>query len=117
MTQPLIQTVFEQAVRWKRVTTLGIGFVGILLWFIPADTAQAGRWMYRRSYFSDGPQAAASRFPMPPLRSRSAYRQALVGRGYGFAIRGGYRYNHIVLRSGQSTDRTVIREDWFEVRP
>ena len=107
----------QQTARRRRVVWLGVGWLGVLMLAFPADTAHAGHWMYRRSYFNNGLPAGERRLTMPPLRSRSAYRPAVVGTRFGFAARGGYRYNRIFLRSGQSTDLTVIREDWFDVRP
>ncbi len=84
--------------------------------FVPSAAANAGDWMFRRSYYShDVPADKAANYPRP--RSRSAYRRAVTGYGPGFAIRGGYRYNRIFMRSGRSTDLTVIREEWFDIRP
>jgi len=72
--------------------------------------------MYRRSHYSHRLSLErADLFPRP--RSRSAYRRSYVGTGFGYAVRGGYRFNRIYLRSGNSTDLTIIREDWFDVRP
>jgi len=86
----------------------------VLLGILPA--VQADGWMFRRSYDShDVPPEVADSFPRP--ESRSAYRPARVSYGPGFAIRGGYRINRIFMRSGQSTDLTVIRQDWFDIRP
>jgi len=84
---------------------------------LTTDKVQAGGWMYRRSYFSGSTPNGQPTPLIPNLRSRWAYRRPLVGTGYGFAARGGYRYNRIFLQSGQSTDLTVIREDWYDVRP
>jgi hypothetical protein len=80
------------------------------------DSAQAEGWMFRRSYFSHvatGPEASPEAVP----ESRSAYRRAWAGTSPGFAARGAYRYNTVFLRSGNSVDVTVQREDWFEVNP
>ena len=30
------------------------------------------------------------------------------------AIRGGYRFNNIVIQNGISTDRVYYRENWFD---
>jgi hypothetical protein len=87
-----------------------------LLCVLASDSADAGDWIYRRSYFSHDipPEEAGFRsFP----ESRSAYRKAYVNTSPGFAVRGGYRFNRIYMRDGNSTDLTVIREDWFQVRP
>lgn len=76
--------------------------------------------MYRPSYFAGRPTHGPARDnwaaerPLP--HSRSAYRRPLVGGGFGFAARGGYRYNRIYLQSGLSTDVTVIREDWLDLK-
>jgi hypothetical protein len=72
-------------------------------------------WMFRRSYYTHAPLPAYD-WPSPEL-SRSAYRRAYIGAGPGFAIRGGWRYNTIVLQSGNSTDVTIQRENWFEATP
>ncbi len=77
---------------------------------------QGADWMFRRSYFShEIPEELADKYPRP--KSRSAYRRAFARNDTGFSIRGGYRINRIQLRSGTSTDITVIREDWFNVNP
>ena len=81
-----------------------------------ATEARAGGWMFRRSYYShEIPPEKAADYPRP--QSRSAYRRAITGYGPGAAIRGGYRYKHILMRSGNSTDLTVIRENWFDLLP
>ena len=79
--------------------------------------ARGNDWMFRRSYFSH-----AQPHDVPPHAefypgSRSAYRRPWVGTSPGFAARGGYRYNTLFLRSGNSVDFTVIRENWFEINP
>lgn len=79
-----------------------------------AYSASADDWMYRRSYYSHMP-AAGDAARRPP--TRSAYRPALRGSGFGFGARGGYRFNRVFLRSGQSTDLTVIQENWFDAVP
>lgn len=81
-----------------------------------AEVWAADGWMFRRSYYShEVPAEVQAQLPLP--ESRSAYRPAVTGFGPGFAIRGGYRINRIFLQSGQSTDLTVIRQGWFDVRP
>ena len=91
--------------------------IALLLSIYPtAEVFAADGWMFRRSYFShELPREVAETLPRP--ESRSAYRPAVVNYGPGFAIRGGYRINRIFIRSGQSTDLTVIRQDWFDIRP
>ena len=77
---------------------------------------QADKWMFRRSYHSHViPENMQHIYPRP--ESRSAYRRPVVHHRPGFAIRGGYRYNSMILRSGSSTDVTVYRQDWFEFAP
>jgi hypothetical protein len=72
--------------------------------------------MFRRSYFShEVPPDLAKTMPRPT--SRSAYRRAMIHTSPGFAIRGGYRFNTIIMRSGNSTDVTVTRENWYNIRP
>ena len=77
---------------------------------------QADKWMFRRSYHSHViPEAMQHQYPRPV--SRSAYRRPVVHHRPGFAIRGGYRYDRMILRSGNSTDVTIYRENWFDFRP
>ena len=77
---------------------------------------QADQWMFRRSYHSHViPENMQHNYPRP--ESRSAYRRPVVHHRPGFAIRGGYRYDTMFLRSGSSTDVTVYRENWFDFRP
>ena len=81
-------------------------------WFLLAETpAIASDWMFRRSYFSHtaGPGDSAA-----TPNSRSAYRQPFVGAHPRFAIRGGYRFNNYTIQNGSGTDRTFIRENWFD---
>lgn len=78
--------------------------------------ASAEDWMFARSYFSHAlPEGVVDDLPVP--QSRSAYRRPYVGNRPGFSIRGGYRFNRVQLRSGNSFDTTVLRSDWFEVYP
>lgn len=78
--------------------------------------AQAEGWMFRRSYYShELPDGVESNHPRP--HSRSAYRRAYVGSGYGFAVRGGYRISRTHLRVGNSVDTTVVHEGWYNIRP
>lgn len=80
-----------------------------------AQSAQAGEWRFRRSYFTHAvPEQLRAQYPLP--QSRSAYRRAVVGNLPGFSVQGGYRINRIFIRSGDSTDTTIIREGWFRVR-
>lgn len=76
--------------------------------------AHAENWSFKRSYFShEIPQQVAQNYPRP--ESRSAYRRPYkVNRGV--AVRGGYRYNRVFLRSGNSVDSTVLWEGWFGVQ-
>jgi len=90
--------------------------VSLVVSLASATSAHAEQWMFRRSYFSHVPQAGTSvTYPQP--ESRSAYRRAYVGRGFGFAARSVYRYNTLYLRSGNSQDVTIFREHRFELRP
>lgn len=83
---------------------------------VVCSDVEASDWIYRRSYFShDIPPEEAGFHSFP--QSRSAYRRAYVHSTPGFAVRGGYRFNRILMRDGASSDLTVIREDWFQVRP
>ena len=83
---------------------------------VTAGQARAGHWSFRRSYFShELPPQVARHYPVP--ESRSAYRRPYVHKSPEFSIRGGYRNNYIFMRSGLSTDVTVVREDWYQVGP
>jgi hypothetical protein len=77
-----------------------------------AHRAEAGDWMFRRSYYSHamGPTALDD---APP--SRSSYNEPWVGAHPRFAIRGGWRFNSYTLQNGSSTDRTFFRENWYDV--
>ncbi len=103
----------KQKIR-ARSRQLIISAAWLALVVLPAANVTAEGWMFRRSYYSHAvpPQAG---LPLP--ESRSAYRPAAVHYTPGFAVRGGFRINRIFIRSGQSTDLTVIRQDWFDVRP
>ena len=74
--------------------------------------AQADNWMFRPSYYSHAPLPGQ---PTVPVNQRSAYRQPFAGNHPHAAIRGGFRYNSMVLSNSQSVDRTVIRENWFDL--
>lgn len=80
------------------------------------ESVQAESWAFRRSYFSHAvPPEIDARYPKPV--SRSAYRQP-VKRSYpGIYVRGGFRQNNVILRSGNSFDRTFITEGWVDVLP
>lgn len=94
--------------RFLRLSLLTF-FAGLL----PAgNTLHASDWMFRRSYFSHAAVPGQSAAGLPS--SRSAYRQPFVGAHPRFAIRGGYRFNNIVIQSGATSDRTIIRENWFD---
>ncbi len=81
-----------------------------------ADAAHASDWMFRRSYFSHNvPLEQYPDYPLPHYRS--AYRRPIAGTTPGFSVRGGYRFSHIVLGSGNTVDVTVLHEDWLERRP
>ncbi len=96
---------------WLR---LGTGMILLLCWC--SRDLRASDWIYRRSYFSHDIPLEKSGFESFP-ESRSAYRRAYVNPGPGFAVRGGYRINRIFLNDHNSSDLTVIRENWFQVRP
>ncbi len=108
--------------RQSQISKVGIAPVrfyalaALLVLFSAPSDVHASDWIYRRSYHShDVPpeQSGFSSFP----QSRSAYRRAYVNTTPGFAVRGGYRFNRILMRDGASTDLTVIRENWFQERP
>ncbi len=82
-----------------------------LAWFASAS-AEAGDWMFRRSYYS---HATGPGMPDGAVPSRAAFREPWVGAHPRFAIRGGWRFNSFILNNGQSTDRTFYRENWYDV--
>lgn len=80
------------------------------------ERAEAGEWMFRRSYYThEVPRELRSLYPRPA--SRSAYRPALVRTTPGLAVRSAHRFNRILLRSGNSSDLTIIREHRHEFEP
>ena len=80
-----------------------------------ANSANAGDWIFRRSYYThEVPPHLRAQYPLP--YSRSAYRRAVVGTLPGFSVQGGFRINRIFLRNGNSNDTTIIREGWFQLR-
>jgi hypothetical protein len=85
---------------------------GLVLIVASTASAEAGDWMFRRSYYSHaaGPGALDESSP-----SRSASREPWVGAHPRFAIRGGWRFNSFIINNGQSTDRTFFRENWYDV--
>lgn len=104
-----------QAARFSARLRRLAGLTLLLLPFIP-ETSHAADWMYRRSYYSHQlPPEAQAYYPQPEMRS--ALRRPFVGMTPGFAARGGYRINRILLRSGNSTDLTVIYNDWYQLQP
>ncbi len=74
---------------------------------------QAEDWAFRRSYFSHISNADQLSDPSLP-QSRSAYRLPIKNSGPGFWVRGGYRYDSIIIRNGNSTDRTYTTEGWVD---
>lgn len=79
-------------------------------------SATADDWMFGRSYYSHRvPEELRDAWPRP--ESRSAYRRPYLGTTPGFSISGGYRINRTFLRSGNSTDLTVYRQDWVREWP
>ncbi|MCA9117096.1 MAG: hypothetical protein KDA79_18620 [Planctomycetaceae bacterium] len=93
---------------------LAVGCAALFAVGLASAEAEAGHWSFRRSYFShDLPPAVARHYPAP--ESRSAYRRPYVHTTPEFSIRGGYRNNFIFMRSGLSTDVTVVREDWYQL--
>lgn len=107
---------------WKFATSRRLVVALAALWTAglladgPAQEVRGEDWMFRRSYYShERPPGEPPGYPLP--RSRAAYRPAYVGQNPGFAIRGAHRFNTIYLRSGNSVDVTILREDWFNLRP
>jgi len=101
-------------IRFKIKFISTVTFLGIALG-MSAPLSHAGNWIFRRSYYSHQiPSQLQHKYPLP--HSRSAYRPAVTGVRPGYAVRGGYRYNRILLRGNGSTDITVIREFWHDIR-
>ncbi len=88
----------------------------VLVCVLVSETASAEDWMFRRSYFSHMPPPGV-RVDYPLPKSRSAYRRAYRGGGWGFSVKSSYRYNRIYLRSGNSADVTIQREQRFQFLP
>ncbi|WP_145263227.1 hypothetical protein [Calycomorphotria hydatis] len=81
-----------------------------------ANVQAEDEWMFRRSYFShDVPPEIASTLPTP--QSRSAYRPAFVNPNVGISVSGGWRYNRVVIQSGQSRDTILLRRGFVRVQP
>lgn len=81
--------------------------------WLSGEAADAGDWMFRRSYYSHNTGPAATDDAAP---SRTAYREPWAGAHPRFAIRGGWRFNTYVIQNGtNSTDRTFFRENWYDV--
>ncbi len=95
----------------RKIST-AILFAALLVSGYLTAPAQAGDWMFRRSYYSHAQDT--DNVPRDYPRSRSAYREPFVGAHPRFAIRGGWRVNNMVLQNGSSTDRTFFRENWFD---
>ena len=109
-----IAKVLKNTPKWRLYLLLACML--LIVSELMAAEADAGSWMYHRSYFTDSPPGGPPTAAVPNLQTRWAYRPAIRGTGYGYAVRGGYRINRTYLRSGQSGDTTIIREDWFDVR-
>jgi hypothetical protein len=80
------------------------------------STLQASEgWTFRRSYYShaDSPGFTGG----DVYRPRGAYRDAYTTHGPRFVIRGGLRFNSINLSIGNNNDRTIIRENYFDIGP
>jgi hypothetical protein len=102
---------FEGAMNCRAFAGLSIclSLAGLLA---AASLADAGEWMFRRSYYSHTPGPGLLD-DSPP--SRSSYSEPWVGAHPRFSIRGGWRFNTFTLQNGQSTDRTFFRENWYDV--
>jgi len=87
--------------------------VCLALGFAAAAPANAGDWMFRRSYYSHAPIPGLLD-DNPP--SRSSYAEPWTGAHSRFAIRGGWRINTFTIQNGTgSIDRTYFRDSWFDV--
>jgi hypothetical protein len=79
---------------------------------LQANAARASDWMFRRSYYS---HAAGPAPGVSEPESRVVYRQPWIGAHPRMAVRGGWRYNTMVLQNGTSgSDRTITREYWSD---
>ncbi len=100
----------------KRPLAIAVAVCGLLTVAATPSTADAGDWMFRRSYYShELPAGAKVDYPLP--NSRSAYRRPWVAPSLGYSTRGAYRFNRMQLRSGNSVDTTIFYEGRFELRP
>lgn len=98
------------------IRSLGAGVIVAMFLVFEASNVRAANWMFRPSFYSHAPvPGLLEQYPRP--KSRSAYRRAYVGRGFGFSVRSGYRINRSFLRSGNSTDTTIYHEGWQELGP
>src|SRR5262245_47665755 len=82
-------------------------------WLAATSSAEAGDWMFRRSYYSHnaGPNVLDDAAP-----SRAAYREPWVGAHPRFAVRRGWRFNSFVLEHGTtSVDMSCLRENSYDV--
>ena len=89
-----------------------------LAWVAAAGTspAEAGDWMFRRSYYTVTTARPGACWTMPPPAARPRANPGSGGLHPRFAIRGGWRFNSFVLQNGtNSTDRTFFRENWYDV--
>jgi hypothetical protein len=113
--QDCIMTSKTQQTRSSRSRIAGL-MTCIVASFLLSSGASAEDWVFRPSFYSHAPNPALEAMAPRPL-GRSAYRVPVIGAGPGFAIRGGYRINSMVLQSGQSVDMTIFRQGWFEATP
>src|SRR5438477_12811814 len=96
----------------RRVFAALMILTGLAWTTVSTASAEAGDWMFRRSYYSHnaGPAVVDDAAP-----SRSAYREPWVGAHPRFAIRGGWRFNRFILQNGTNrTERTFYRENWYD---
>lgn len=100
-----------------RSTFARFAFFTVALTFVSvAPDADAGHWMYRRSYFS---HAVPENDPLapPPPAIRYAHRPAYISGQPGYHVRGGYRYNRVHINAGSGADVTVTYDEWFRNGP
>ena len=108
MSRPLRMPRLLQGECWSSIAG---ALLGACLAVAVCQPAAGADWMFEPSYYS---HADSPGYTGNAPRSRSAYRPAISNYNPRLAIRGGYRFNNIGIFNGNSYDRTIIRENWFD---
>ncbi len=102
------------------VIVLAAGVLFPLLTASAPAALHAEDWMFRPSFYShEIPPEMADRIPNPAHQwlTHPAYRPAYLSNRPGFSVNGGFRYNRVYIQSGNSSDLTVYRRNWFFIEP